>query len=119
MGCYSAIIDDDNEVGVLAEYLHTLMPSGLPPHKLVLKKRIPVILLRNLNPYRGLCNGTRLFVVNMYDGRVLEAVIIDGQVDGQVILIPRIACHPKDGDFPFAWRLASISGALLLCHDHQ
>ena len=58
--CYSAdaIIDNDNQVGVPPEYLNTLMPSGMPPHKLIFKKGIPVILLRNLNPYRGLCNGT-------------------------------------------------------------
>ena len=76
----------------------------MPAHKLILKKGIPVILPRNLNPYRGLCNGTRLFVLNIYDGRVLEAVIIGGQFDGDIALIPRIACYPKDGDFPFEWR---------------
>ena len=100
--CYSAdaIIDDDNQVGVPPEYLNTLMPSGTPPHKLILKKGIPVILLHNLNPYRG----TRLFVINMYDGRLLEAANIGGQFDGDVVLIPRIACYPKDGDFLFEWR---------------
>ncbi|KAK9665025.1 hypothetical protein RND81_14G085200 [Saponaria officinalis] len=42
------------------EFLNTLRPSGLPPHHLVLKKNSPIILLRNLDPTSGLCNGTRL-----------------------------------------------------------
>ena len=75
----------------------------MPPHKLILKGGIPVSLLRNLNPYQGLCNGTTLFVVNVYDGRVFEAVIRGGRFDGQVVPIPRIGCYPKDGDLPFAW----------------
>ncbi|XP_060182827.1 ATP-dependent DNA helicase pfh1-like [Lycium barbarum] len=44
------------------DFLHTLNPTGLPPYKLVLKQNCPVILLRNLNPSEGLCNGTRLIL---------------------------------------------------------
>ena len=40
----------------------------------------------------------------MYEGCLLQAAIIGGQFDGDVVLIPRIACYPKDGDFPFEWR---------------
>lgn len=42
------------------DYLHTLRPLGLPPYKLTLKENCPVLLLQNLNPFEGLCNGTRL-----------------------------------------------------------
>jgi len=104
--CHSAdaMVDSENEVGVPPEYLNTLMPSGLPPHKLVIKRGIPIMLLRNLNPNSGLCNGTRLIATNVHQGRVLEAQIIGGQYDGTVVFIPRIALAPKDGDFPFEWR---------------
>jgi len=49
--CYSAdaIVDADNQVVVPPEYLHTLTPSRLQPHKLLMKKGAPVMLLRNLN----------------------------------------------------------------------
>ncbi|KAG5565923.1 hypothetical protein RHGRI_001745 [Rhododendron griersonianum] len=45
------------------EYLNSLDPTGLPPFKLELKVGCPIILLRNIAPEDGLCNGTRMMVV--------------------------------------------------------
>jgi len=105
--CHSAdaVVDEQNGLAVPPEYLHTLLPTGLPPHTLVLKQGIPIMLLRNLNPYRGLCNGTRLIVMHVLQGgRVLQAKIIGGLYRDNIVLIPRIALQPKDGEFPFEWR---------------
>ena len=44
------------------EFLNKISGSGLPPHKLSLKKNQPIILLRNIDQHNGLCNGTRLIV---------------------------------------------------------
>ena len=41
------------------EFLNTLTPN---PHVLKLKIGCPVILLRNIDPANGLCNGTRLII---------------------------------------------------------
>src|SRR6266540_1348255 len=42
------------------EFLRSLKIFGLPPGELKLKLGVPIILLQNLNPFEGLCNGTRM-----------------------------------------------------------
>ncbi|SCZ95061.1 BZ3500_MvSof-1268-A1-R1_Chr11-3g03576 [Microbotryum saponariae] len=44
-------------------YLHSINPSDFPAHRLRLKEGIPVVL-RNLDPDAGLCNGTCLIVLH-------------------------------------------------------
>uniref|UniRef100_A0A914UW80 ATP-dependent DNA helicase n=1 Tax=Plectus sambesii TaxID=2011161 RepID=A0A914UW80_9BILA len=44
------------------EFLYSLTSTGMPPHKLILKVGMIVMLLRNLNIKMGLCNGTRLAI---------------------------------------------------------
>ncbi|XP_019228265.1 PREDICTED: uncharacterized protein LOC109209451 [Nicotiana attenuata] len=51
-------IVEPNDQSQFEDLLHTLNPAGLPPYKITLKENCPIILLRNLNPYEGLCNGT-------------------------------------------------------------
>jgi len=48
-----------------AEFLQQLNAGGLPPALLYLKVGCPVILLRNLDSGEGLCNGTRMVVLNV------------------------------------------------------
>ena len=70
------------EVGLFpVEYLNTITASGLPPHKLAIKVGAPVILLRNLNQKRGLCNGTRLVVKQVLD-RLLKVAVMNGTHSG-------------------------------------
>ena len=78
------------------EFLRTLDPSGLPPGDLKLKLGCPLILLRNLCPARGLCNGTRMILVQM-SRRVLEVKLIGGEHNGQLAFIPRITLSPTEG----------------------
>jgi len=56
---YSAdkVIDDGDAETYATEYLNTI---NLPPYELKLTLGVPVILLRNLNPSTGLCNGRTL-----------------------------------------------------------
>ncbi|GES97455.1 ATP-dependent DNA helicase Pif1-like [Rhizophagus clarus] len=53
----------------------------LPPHKLILKLGTPIILLRNMQPFDGICNGTRL-VCRTFQKHVIEAEIITGNNSG-------------------------------------
>jgi PIF1-like helicase len=47
------------------EYLNTIDISNRPPHESNLEVGAPVILLWNLDPLLGTCNGTRMRVVNV------------------------------------------------------
>lgn len=78
-----------------AEFLQAVAAPGMPPGKLYLKLGCPVILLRNLNPAQGLCNGTRINVTCMAN-RVLEACLIGGKHDGKIVLILRISVILSD-----------------------
>ncbi|VFQ95830.1 unnamed protein product, partial [Cuscuta campestris] len=58
--CKASQDTNDVEIGYPTEFLNTLTFPGMPPHVLTLKEGIPVLMLRNINPGLGLCNGTRL-----------------------------------------------------------
>ena len=81
------------------EYLRSLTPSGLPPGELHLKPGCPLMLLRNLAPARGLCNGTRMVLIRATD-RVLETRLIGGDHDGDIAFIPRITLTPSTTSNP-------------------
>ena len=82
------------------EYLNSLTPNGFPPHSLLLKPGMPLMLLRNINPREGLCNGTKMIFEKSLDHKVLECVVSGS---GRTVLIPRIIFIPKPGEFPFEW----------------
>ncbi|XP_026419608.1 uncharacterized protein LOC113315558 [Papaver somniferum] len=76
------------------EFLQNLNPPGMPLFKLHLKVGCPVILMRNLAPSEGLCNGTRLLVTHC--GRhVIQAKILTGHKKGETVLLPRISFQPS------------------------
>ena len=54
----------------------------MPPHKLILKKGMPVMLLRNLDPKNGHCNGVKYVVTFMAD-HVIEVISISGTNTGK------------------------------------
>lgn len=82
------------------EYLNSLDPPGLPPFRLELKVGCPIMLLRNIAPKNGLCNGTRMMVVRC-GSRIIEAMILTGEKAGNLEFIPRISLTPSSSEFPF------------------
>ncbi|KAL7085708.1 hypothetical protein ACP275_14G295400 [Erythranthe tilingii] len=71
------------------DYLNGVSANGLPPHVLRLKENCPIMLLRNLDPVRGLCNGTRLICCQLADN-FIRAEIATGDFKGDHVFIPRI-----------------------------
>ena len=96
--------DTPEETATLAtafptEFLNSKTPNGLPPHLLRLKKRAVVILLRNLNPDQGLCNGTRLQVEEI-GSSILTLTIRNGPKAGRTVMLPRITLISEDKALP-------------------
>ncbi|XP_076953596.1 uncharacterized protein LOC143627717 [Bidens hawaiensis] len=82
------------------EILNGLKIAGLPNHSLILKLGVPVMLLRNIDQKKGLCNGTRLQVISLGTS-VIEVKILSGTNTGERISIPRIALTPSDKNIAF------------------
>jgi hypothetical protein len=102
-----SIVDDDGLEVYPTEYLNTIDVSNIPLHELNLK--IGVILLRNLNPNAGLCNGC--------GDQVVECEILCGKHVGEKVIIPefqwnlrrRQSFHFSFEDFSFLYVLPSPS----------
>lgn len=84
------------------EFLNSIRPSGFPPHELLLKADCMIVLLRNISPSNGLCNGTRLKVIELGQ-HILGCTIAmpNSSFNGNAVLIPRIALHSTEGELPF------------------
>ena len=69
-----------------------------------LKIGCPVILLRNINPANGLCNGSRL-IIRKFQKNTIDAEIVLGQHAGKWVFLPRIPLCPSDDEmFPFQFK---------------
>ncbi|GBM10774.1 hypothetical protein AVEN_153-1 [Araneus ventricosus] len=54
--------DQEEQNNFQLDFINALTPTGMPPHVLILKVGTVIMLLRNLNPSAGLCNGTHLII---------------------------------------------------------
>ncbi|XP_016162509.1 ATP-dependent DNA helicase PIF1-like [Arachis ipaensis] len=81
------------------ELLNSINCFGLPPHKLILKVGVLVMLLRNIDQSSGLCNGTRLQVRKL-ENHVIECEVLTGNNVGHIALIPRMNIVPTNETIP-------------------
>ncbi|XP_010445523.1 PREDICTED: uncharacterized protein LOC104728200 [Camelina sativa] len=96
-------VDSLKNPAITPDFLNSIKLSGLPHHTLRLKVGAPVMLLRNIDPKGGLCNGTRLQITQMTN-HVVEAKVITGDRIGDIVLIPQIVLTPSDTKLPFKMR---------------
>jgi hypothetical protein len=84
------------------EFLNSIAPGGLPSHKLTLKLGAPIMLLRNIDPKSGLCNGTRL-ICRQFFPNFIDAEILTGHFKGTRVFLPRIPLKPSESvKLPFS-----------------
>ncbi|GBM27570.1 hypothetical protein AVEN_97084-1 [Araneus ventricosus] len=97
----SIISEDQNDMQDYPHgFLHDLTPSGMQPPALMLKKGVIAMLLRNLNPKQGLCNGTRLSITGLHEN-FIRAKIVSECNPGGVVFLARIELAPSDVNLPF------------------
>ena len=82
------------------ELLQTFNLNSLPPLKLFLKVGVLIILLQNLYPKKGLCNGTYIVIICI-GWYCIKTQILGGKFYSQLQLIPRIKLTFKKGELPF------------------
>ena len=82
------------------EFLNSLMPTGMPPHELQLKKGAPVMLLKTLDRDQKLLNGTRLIILEIGN----KVLLCRNLITNKNCFIPRIYNVNNDGTFPFVLR---------------
>ena len=98
---------DDYENGalhesLLQEYLNKLCPLSLPPYELRLRQNAVVMLIRNLSISEGLCNGTRLLILNTTDN-ALRCEILTGDKAKEIVFLSRITLY-SENDYPFTFK---------------
>ncbi|XP_071714510.1 uncharacterized protein [Rutidosis leptorrhynchoides] len=85
------------------DYLNNINVGGLPKHDLKLKDGVPIMLLRNVDQAGGLCNGTRLQIIELCD-KTIKAKILTGTHVGTITPIPRMLIVPSDKRIPFRFQ---------------
>lgn len=95
---------DGEDVLYTSEYLASLHPNGFPPHRLPLKVGVPIMLIRNINPKVGMCNGTRMTVVSLSRNLTIGK-IMGGRFAGNTVFVPRVdLISDEDRHTPFKLR---------------
>ena len=98
------------------EYLNSLSPNGFARHVISLKPGMPLMILRNISPKEGLCNGTKVIFQRILNNRLfyLYLLYLFIQLNNRLlvcklagsnktVLIPRIKFVSVGGGFPFDW----------------
>ncbi len=93
-------VADREEQQYPVEFLNSLSTSGLPLAHLTLKPGCPIMLLRNIDPANGLCNGSRLILMDVKLHVLQCRILTAGKHAGKVVFIPRIALTPSEEELP-------------------
>ncbi|MCH83312.1 ATP-dependent DNA helicase PIF1 [Trifolium medium] len=88
---------------ITPEFLNDIKCSGLPNHSLKLKIGVPIMLLRNIDIASGLCNGTRLIVVEL-GTNVIGASFMEKSGKTEKVYIPRMNLIPSGANVSISFQ---------------
>ncbi|GBN56753.1 hypothetical protein AVEN_270976-1 [Araneus ventricosus] len=82
--------DPQDQLAHTEEFLNSLTPTGMPPHKLRLKPGAIIILLRNLAPSKCLCNvkGKGDQAIAVASTRIAATLLSGGRTAHSIFKIP-------------------------------
>lgn len=83
-------VPDDIIAEYPTEFLNHLEYPGLPEHELNLKVGAIVMTLRNLSFGDGICNGTRMVVLECHD-RFIVTKLLEGEHKNNIVVLPMVA----------------------------
>ena len=88
------------------EWLQKLQINGMPEWQLDLKLGAPIMVLRNLDPFNGVCNGTKGIITAMEKHVIQMAILSNDSDDDDVkhVFIPRISLIPSDPQIPVQFK---------------
>ena len=88
----SVVSEDPNDtLNFPVEFLHDQTPSGIPPHVLLLKKGVIIMLLRNINPKKVYAREHDKLARNFIKAKIILECNI-----GDMVFILRIDLAPPD-----------------------
>ncbi|CAH2016859.1 unnamed protein product [Acanthoscelides obtectus] len=83
-------VADDLDSAWPQDFLNSLDAPGLPPHILTLKIGAVIILTKNLDVKRGLCNGTRLLIHNLHENFIEAKRMEESNNEPSIEFISRV-----------------------------
>ena len=96
---------DDNGLiaeAILLEYVNSLNPQNLSPHKLHLRINCIVMLIRNTSIQEGLCNGTKLRILDLTNN-LLKFKILTGDKEDEIVFLNCMTLY-SDNEYPFTFK---------------
>ncbi|GKE92578.1 ATP-dependent DNA helicase PIF1-like protein, partial [Tanacetum coccineum] len=105
----------DQQLLYPVEFLNSLNFPGMPPD-LTLKNELPIMLLRNVNLSKGLCNGTRLIITELCEF-IIRAKILTGSHVGDTVNIHRIILTSTQSKWPICLKTETIPYQVMLRND--
>ena len=91
---------EENSPDYTPEFLNTINAPGIAQHKLNLKLGAPVVLLRNIDPKNGHCNGVK-YIINNMRKHIIELKSISQGNFGSFLFLPRILMVSQTATLPF------------------